>query len=608
MTSLPNTMPIPASEETPDDGGPDPEIPRRWRVDTPLQHPLPKHTDSSAWEGCYKGVNDYDEDMCRVWKDEIDKLLIFAGLFSAAVTSFAVEAYQWLENPSDINTDLLVQLVLAQNNSTLSSQLPVPPFQPSSSAIRINVCWFMSLTLSLGAVLVGILSLQWIREYQRPVSTASFKEKLTYRQIRHDGLLTWGVPQIVSLLPILLQVSLVLFFIGIFDLLWDRNQAVALAILIPIALVFCFLAVSTALPAIQVIIFHYSKESVMALKQCPYKSPQSWVICRLVFPILSWAEEAWNGTSPADLGKPTARRSWFTLDQFWDDHHKVWVDPDKQQPKLARAIEWMQDNLPRHADVTHNLYQCLSDIDKETTRAVMSSFTKDLRHTPLAESTWLSDGNSDTMRSPEIVSALFLTKFHKYTPGAVEHWIRAVNSSPSLFPSMPMEEIQELSKEYQDEFFPQVLNMLLAVSRPITSPLTNYMVQLTLADIIQWFVSAEPGKEPDERVLTRWMDIWAVNLFGASTSQVTKAFIVELAYQIGKKNEEKRQHRITSKTWNMQPQLSDTWRDYIRLKSWDVISSTPEANLWWKKVLARFKAVDISNLEKERGDIITPSS
>ncbi|TFK58047.1 hypothetical protein BDN72DRAFT_733261, partial [Pluteus cervinus] len=78
------------------------------------------------WQECYKRVKEYDEDMCESWKDEIDKLLIFAGLFSATVTAFVVESYQWLDTSSDPTSDLLAQLISLQFNNTISTSPATP--------------------------------------------------------------------------------------------------------------------------------------------------------------------------------------------------------------------------------------------------------------------------------------------------------------------------------------------------------------------------------------------------------------------------------------------------------------------------------------------------
>ncbi|TFK57928.1 hypothetical protein BDN72DRAFT_732251, partial [Pluteus cervinus] len=145
----------------------------------------------------------------------------------------------------------------------------------------INIYWFLSLTLSLASVLAGILCLQWLREYKRPISM-SFEDKLRYRQVRYEGLVAWKVPRIITFLPVLLQVSLVLFFVGIVELLWERNLIVAITILIPIASITFFLVATSSIPIFQAfsIRVNSDKDRISKMIQCPFKSPLSWLIYR----------------------------------------------------------------------------------------------------------------------------------------------------------------------------------------------------------------------------------------------------------------------------------------------------------------------------------------
>ncbi|TFK64414.1 hypothetical protein BDN72DRAFT_265676 [Pluteus cervinus] len=243
---------VPPENSTPKPPRQVPNMPERWKMGTPLKNPLPKATGESSWEQCYKRVKEYDEDMCKSWKDEIDKLLIFAGLFSAAVTAFVVESYQWLDASSDDTSNLLAQLISIQSNTTIIPAVP-GPFTPTPSAVRINICWFLSLVLSLISVLVGVLCLQWLRECERPVAM-SFEDKLRYRQVRYEGLIAWEVPRIIAFLPTLLQFGLILFFIGVIDLLWQRNHTVAIVVLVPIACTTSFLIATTILPLLQAVV------------------------------------------------------------------------------------------------------------------------------------------------------------------------------------------------------------------------------------------------------------------------------------------------------------------------------------------------------------------
>ncbi|KAF8164660.1 hypothetical protein BJ912DRAFT_255367 [Pholiota molesta] len=78
---------------------------------------------------------------CDAWKDEVQNLLIFAGLFSAVVTAFVIESYKFLQpSPND------AAVVYSSRLQTASKHILVPPsvdpasittpFSPTSSAIR----------------------------------------------------------------------------------------------------------------------------------------------------------------------------------------------------------------------------------------------------------------------------------------------------------------------------------------------------------------------------------------------------------------------------------------------------------------------------------------
>ncbi|TFK44143.1 hypothetical protein BDQ12DRAFT_717323 [Crucibulum laeve] len=108
-----------------------------WRSGDPYRYPISK--DGDPWETCYKAVKEYDDVMCTAWKDEVQNLLIFAGLFSAVVTAFIVESYKMLTDPIDDSIHLLTQIAaeLASINSR-NATMTIPPqenFSPSALAI-----------------------------------------------------------------------------------------------------------------------------------------------------------------------------------------------------------------------------------------------------------------------------------------------------------------------------------------------------------------------------------------------------------------------------------------------------------------------------------------
>ncbi|KIK61093.1 hypothetical protein GYMLUDRAFT_199843 [Collybiopsis luxurians FD-317 M1] len=232
-----------------------------------------------------KRVDLYDDEMSRAWKEDVDTLLVFAGLFSAAVTAFVIESYKWL-NPSfnNVNNDLLRQIAMKQLDIVVSSSQT--NFVPQAASVRINAVWFLSLIFSLSTVLLGILCKQWLREHRRDTPCSSSKEALELRQLRYDSLERWGVPALLASLPLILQAALVLFFYGVLDLLWSLNITVAAvctaASVISVSIPF----LTTILPAYYLLKYRAIAKFEDDVLLCPYKSSQSWLFYKLTTIVL----------------------------------------------------------------------------------------------------------------------------------------------------------------------------------------------------------------------------------------------------------------------------------------------------------------------------------
>ncbi|EIN04139.1 hypothetical protein PUNSTDRAFT_21034, partial [Punctularia strigosozonata HHB-11173 SS5] len=65
------------------------------------------------WETCLEEMLRHDTKMVEDWNDEINTILILAGLFSAVLTAFTVESYQLLQqDPEQESADTLSQISL----------------------------------------------------------------------------------------------------------------------------------------------------------------------------------------------------------------------------------------------------------------------------------------------------------------------------------------------------------------------------------------------------------------------------------------------------------------------------------------------------------------
>ncbi|KAF9256435.1 hypothetical protein L218DRAFT_1026219, partial [Marasmius fiardii PR-910] len=258
-----------------------------------------KPTIQQSWDAIMRKVNNFDNDLLGAHKEDIDTLLVFAGLFSAVVTAFTIESYQWLqEDPADTTVLLLMQIV---QQGSGQSPPPSPPqtFTPLPTYVRINTFWFLSLTLSLIVALFGLLCKQWLRTHQRQTNTQTSGQALALCWLRHQSLEHWHVHKILSLLPIFLELALFLFFAGLLELLWNHHPIPFAIVLVAVGLAVVFYLITTILPGLN-IIQHALKvyptfavygttlypETVPFLSPitliCPYRSPQSWLAFRLL--------------------------------------------------------------------------------------------------------------------------------------------------------------------------------------------------------------------------------------------------------------------------------------------------------------------------------------
>jgi len=211
-----------------------------------------------------------------------------AGLFSAVVTAFIIESYKALkQDPSEV----LLSRILAQLEGRVNGTdiLTTPKFTPTHSDIRVNVLWFLSLIFSLTTVLIGIIALQWLREHLRPHTDLEPQIAFSLHHLNVESVDRWYLPQIFTALPLLLQLALVLFLVGVIEFLWSLNSTVAIPIAVAVGLSLSFLLWTTVLPTMQALLLFLPRLpwGNMPRSPCPYRSPQSWAFHQSVQPLVA---------------------------------------------------------------------------------------------------------------------------------------------------------------------------------------------------------------------------------------------------------------------------------------------------------------------------------
>ena len=100
-------------------------------------------------------------------------------------------------------------------NST-SDPYVAPVFSPPSYAVAVNALFFASLGVVLIAAFLCMLVKGWIRELDRNLrGIPDLQKRAVIKELREQGLARWRFREMITILPSLIHLSLVLFFIGL---------------------------------------------------------------------------------------------------------------------------------------------------------------------------------------------------------------------------------------------------------------------------------------------------------------------------------------------------------------------------------------------------------
>ncbi|KAL1760240.1 hypothetical protein FB107DRAFT_203614 [Schizophyllum commune] len=236
-----------------------------------------------AWREGTQLVDHLDSSTCRVARENIDTLLVFAGLFSGVATAFIIESYRWLlQEPDDMSAEYLRRILGVLTNSTIPaiSQSSGRPSLPDDIVALINGLWFSSLTLSLSSALLGIVCKQWLHEYLRDAGRSQMTN-LAVRQVKYQGFIRWSVEFIITLIPLLLQGALFVFLTGVVYLLWHIQPVIAAVVSALALFIAVFFIVTTILPALQFMLGWAGYLCMHKTNQFPFKSAQALIFLRI---------------------------------------------------------------------------------------------------------------------------------------------------------------------------------------------------------------------------------------------------------------------------------------------------------------------------------------
>ena len=135
--------------------------------------------------------------------------------------------------------------------------------------LKVNILWFISLCLSITCALAATLVQQWARKYLSTTQLQSSPQRRArVRTYLFQGVVRFRLDTVVNSVPLLLHLSVFLFFTGLVEFLFLLDNTLAYIILACVAVCAVAYVALTLLP-----IFY---------RDCPYQTPMSGPLWRLV--------------------------------------------------------------------------------------------------------------------------------------------------------------------------------------------------------------------------------------------------------------------------------------------------------------------------------------
>ena len=116
--------------------------------------------------------------------------------------------------------DVLIYQTQMMRNSSLGPYVR-PDFSPPEHIVVVNALFYASLGVMLLAAFIAMLIKSWVREFDRGLRGLSIPEqRAKTREFRYLGMKRWKLPEMVGILPLLIQISLLLVAIGLVSFLF----------------------------------------------------------------------------------------------------------------------------------------------------------------------------------------------------------------------------------------------------------------------------------------------------------------------------------------------------------------------------------------------------
>jgi hypothetical protein len=196
----------------------------------------------------------------------------------------------------------------------------------------VNVLLFASLAVIPIDAYLAMLTKTWLRDFDRAWRSSNvLEERARAREIRLQGLERWKLAEVVALLPLLTQASLVLFGVALLVLLFNLHRPTAYLTFIILTAGFCFYICVTVISALDT--------------TAPFTSPVSRVLQALIQ--RSHSSQVFSAILSCLKWRP-----WRTMHE----------DADSEGPEAA-IVEWKKvEGADIHLAISNRLYTATSKV------------------------------------------------------------------------------------------------------------------------------------------------------------------------------------------------------------------------------------------------------
>lgn len=194
-------------------------------------------------------------------------LCVKAGLFSAVSSAFIIDVQSDLKPDYHKSTATLIRVLINKLDDTSFPGVDLSALEwtgPNSTLVNVQTLLYASLAVSLLAAFLAMLGKQWLNRYDHIEKRGSLIDRSRNRQMKLDGMETWGFSFVMEGLPLMLQIGLLLLGCALSRYLWIIDHTIAKMVV--------------GVTSFGVLFYGFIVISGTMSYNCPFQTPSSLVL------------------------------------------------------------------------------------------------------------------------------------------------------------------------------------------------------------------------------------------------------------------------------------------------------------------------------------------